>query len=225
VQLIDMYRSAICLLILALLGTVVPMPSQAAETAAQVITIAGRANLATAGGQIKALQKGDSVEVGDTVVTGPQAWVRLKFTDDSFTVLRPDTRLLIEDYHLGATAAEDRGVFSLLKGGFRTLTGLIGKRSRERYRFKTAVATIGIRGSDITVRHCADDCQDVPGGAKNGTYLGVSDGAAFMDGGSGPEEYGAGEYGFVPPEGGPAQKIPASQAGPVMGFPDAACGG
>jgi hypothetical protein len=218
-------RNSLYLLFLTLLAAMVPASASAAETAAQAITIAGRANVATADGQIRALAKGDKVEVGDTVVTGPQAWVRLKFTDDSFTVLRPDTRFLIEDYHLGATAAEDRGVFSLLKGGFRTLTGVIGKRSRDRYRFKTAVATIGIRGSDITVRHCADDCQDVPGGPNNGTYMGVDSGNGFLDGGTGPQDLGTGEYGYVPPGGGPARKIPASEAGPVMGFPDAACGG
>lgn len=33
----------------------------------------------------------------------------------------------------------------------RTITGLIGHKSRERYQLKTAVATIGIRGTEFTV--------------------------------------------------------------------------
>jgi hypothetical protein len=199
--------------------------AEAAETAAEVFTVVGVVNVATADGRIQPLVKGDSLAVGDTVVTGPNGQARLKFTDESWVVLRPDTRFMIEDYHLGQAAGEDRSVFNLLKGGFRALTGLIGKRSRGNVEMKTAVATIGIRGTDVSVRDCDDDCQDVQPPPPDGTYLGVNSGSATMDGGEGPQNFEEGEYGYVPSGGGTAEKIPASQAGAVMGFPECGCGG
>ena len=55
----------------------------------------------------------------------------------------------------GNAGSEDRSFFSLLKGGFRTVTGLIGKLRREQYRIDTAVATIGIRGTDYGAHYNA----------------------------------------------------------------------
>ena len=40
-----------------------------------------------------------------------------------------------------------RAFFRLVKGGFRSVSGLIGKISRDDYRVETPVATIGIRGT------------------------------------------------------------------------------
>ncbi len=50
----------------------------------------------------------------------------------------------------------------LLKGGFRTVSGLIGKRGNaDAYKLRAATATIGIRGTDFSTRLCATkDCQD-----------------------------------------------------------------
>ena len=67
------------------------------------------------------------VEQGDVVVTSYNAYVRLKFTDGGEVTLRPNTQLRIERYHYEPTKPqEDSLVFGLLKGGLRTITGLIG---------------------------------------------------------------------------------------------------
>ncbi len=49
-------------------------------------------------------------------------------------------------------------LFSLLKGGLRTFTGLIGKLSPQRYQMRTAVATIGIRGTGYDLL-CTGPCE------------------------------------------------------------------
>lgn len=53
-----------------------------------------------------------------------------------------------------------RAFMSLLKGGFRSVSGLIGKLNREEYRITTPVATIGIRGTRYSARICQGACSD-----------------------------------------------------------------
>lgn len=57
-------------------------------------------------------------------------------------------------------APTSRAFFRLVKGGFRSVSGLIGKLNREDYRVSTPVATIGIRGTSYSARICEGDCED-----------------------------------------------------------------
>lgn len=63
-----------------------------------------------------------------------------------------------------AVAAEggdgSRAFFRLVKGGFRSVSGLIGKVNQDNYRVSTPVATIGIRGTRYSARLCQGDCAD-----------------------------------------------------------------
>lgn len=53
-----------------------------------------------------------------------------------------------------------RAFFRLVKGGFRSVSGLIGKVNQDDYRVSTPVATIGIRGTRYGVRLCQGECPD-----------------------------------------------------------------
>lgn len=53
-----------------------------------------------------------------------------------------------------------RAFFRLLKGGFRSVSGLIGKANRDDYRVSTPIATIGIRGTKFGGDLCEGDCVD-----------------------------------------------------------------
>ena len=55
-----------------------------------------------------------------------------------------------------------RAFFSLLKGGFRSISGLIGKVNHDDYQVTTPVATIGIRGTDYLVVICDATCATDP---------------------------------------------------------------
>ncbi len=55
-----------------------------------------------------------------------------------------------------------RAFFSLLKGGFRSISGLIGKINQDEYQVTTPVATIGIRGTDYLVVICDATCATDP---------------------------------------------------------------
>jgi len=52
--------------------------------------------------------------------------------------------------------------FSLLKGGFRSISGLIGKINHDEYQVTTPVATIGVRGTDYLVVICDASCATDP---------------------------------------------------------------
>ena len=96
------------------------------------------------------------------VVTSYNAFVRLKFTDGGEVTLRPNTQLRIDRYHFEpARPEEDSLVFALLKGGLRTITGLLGKRKEHSYELQTVTATIGIRGTGYGIQFCQGDCQDL----------------------------------------------------------------
>ncbi|MDP9140862.1 MAG: hypothetical protein M3O62_08745 [Pseudomonadota bacterium] len=87
-----------------------------------------------------------------------------------------------------------RAFFRLLKGGFRAVSGLIGKADQAEYRVNTPVATIGIRGTDYWVVLCDEACaadkslkEGLPEGASglNGVIMGVISGGIFTTNGAG----------------------------------------
>lgn len=174
--------------LLGLLGAVLLSGAPAAwtaERAGEVLLLTGRARAATPDGTIRSLKKGAAVESGDTLVTSPSSYLRVKFTDGGYTVLRPNTRFVIEDYHHEAKAEpkQERSFFRLIKGGFRALTGLVGRRNRDNYKVRTAVATIGIRGTDFQARLCEGDCLEES--SPDGLYVGVIN-TQCETGGGGP---------------------------------------
>ena len=122
-----------------------------AEGAASVIFASGAAQIVGKDGQARVAARGGELEAGDTVETS-DGRVQLRFNDGASMSLQPSTRFRIDEFRFvaenGKASAGDRGFFSLLKGGFRTLSGLIGKERREQYKVNAAVATIGIRGTD-----------------------------------------------------------------------------
>lgn len=194
----------------------------AAPEAGKVVTVAGRAAAATQEGDIRSLGRGGAVNSGDTVVTSSNSYVRMKFIDGASVILRPNSRFHIEDYQVAEKEEENRSFFNLVKGGFRAVTGAIGKRNRSGYRVRTAVATIGIRGTDYSMRTCSGDCGNNP----DGDYYQVHDGGIFVstDGG-GQSDYQAGDFAFVQDPAMTPISIPEADADPLTDdpLPPAAC--
>jgi hypothetical protein len=114
-------------------------------------------------GRSRALTKGSEIDVGETVAT-QQGRAQLRFADGAYMSLQPQTEFKVEEFkYSGKASASDSVVLNLLKGGLRTITGLIGRANRNNYRLRTDVATIGIRGTEYSVRYtnsievfCAD---------------------------------------------------------------------
>src|SRR5438552_3151 len=141
---------------------------------------------------------GTLVQSGDTIRVGPASNAQIRMTDESIVGLRPGTVFRIDAYEYSGQT-EPRSIFSLLKGGFRTVTGAIGRlHSRERYAVRTPTATIGIRGTHYTVVHCDNDCGGADRGPiANGTYGGVTDGRIEVVNQTGEHEFAANAFFYV----------------------------
>lgn len=100
-------------------------------------------------GQVRTLAKGDPVRIGDTLQSGKKAALQLRMEDGGMILLRPESQLVIESYaYQGVQDGSEHIALSLLTGGFRAVTGNIGKLHKENYRIRTPNATVGIRGTD-----------------------------------------------------------------------------
>src|SRR6266850_1787389 len=155
-----------------------------------VVVVRGQAEIRAA--------TGTPVQSGDTIRVGPASNAQIRMTDESIVGLRPGTVFGIDAYEYSGQA-EPRSIFSLLKGGFRTVTGAIGRlHNRERYAVRTPTATIGIRGTHYTVVHCDDDCGGAARGSiSNGTYGGVTDGRIEVVNQTGEHEFAANTFFYV----------------------------
>jgi hypothetical protein len=121
------------------------------------------------------LQFGSPIEDKDVLRTGAASSLQVRFVDESLVSLRENSQLAIENYRFADKEdGTERGIFSLVKGGFRKVTGIIGRLNHQNYEVRTPTATVGIRGTDYAVRDCRGDCGE---GIKDGLYgsvLGVS---------------------------------------------------
>ena len=217
--------SALGLTVLTIVGVLCVFISQAnaaEKQAGEVVSVAGRAAAATSGGDIRNLDSGGKVNTGETVVTSRNSYVRLKFVDGASVILRPNSRFQIEDYNVAEEEQENRSVFNLIKGGFRAVTGLIGKRNRRGVSVRTAVATIGIRGTNWEVVNCAGgSC----GANPDGDYYTVYEGGITVTNNSGSLDIDPGDYGYIGDPNAAPQGIPKNQADPLVNgqLPDPAC--
>lgn len=168
-----------------------------AEVAGRVLVAVGDASAVRAGKDIK-LVAGTPVETGDTLRVGEASNLQVRFTDEAIMALRPNTTMRIDDYAFTQKADSDKSIFSLIKGGLRTITGVIGRNSRANYAVKAETSTIGIRGTHFNLVHCAGNCRNPDGSqGQNGTFGGVTDGRIVVTNNAGEREFGKDQYFFV----------------------------
>ena len=191
-------------MVLALAAAAVTIwsPQGWSATAGQITHLSGTLSAKRADGTSKLLAVKSEVMEGDTLGTESDTYARIKFADGGEVVMRPGTQLKIENYSYNAAKPEsDSVVMNMLKGGLRAVTGLIGKRNREKVSFQTDTATIGIRGTHFGALLCQNDCGGVPttGGnpPANGLHVDVASGAITMSNAAGSVQINAGQFGFV----------------------------
>jgi len=197
-----MKRTAMASMLAAALmtmGFLLSGTAQAAAPAGEIVKVVGRASAISSAGGLRRLDQGGALNNGDVVVTAAGSFVRMKLSDGGYIVLRPNTRFQIEDYAFADKAEDSRSVFNLLKGGFRAVTGLIGQRNKAAVRYRTVVATIGIRGTDLEVIDCADGCPDLGRPPQSGLYFKVHQGGIDVNG----KAFDQGQGGYAPPGGEP----------------------
>ena len=170
------------LALLIVLALLVSSASAQSEPAARVETTTRLVTAQQPNGTIRPLAANSALEVGETIVTGRDSSAKLIFADGSELTLRPDSRLRIENFSFQRDAPKsDNVLLRLLKGGLRTVTGLIGKRgNRDAYKLGVVAATVGIRGTDFMARICEEDCAREEARLRRSGYHAVPPPAARM---------------------------------------------
>ncbi|MBX9961932.1 MAG: FecR family protein [Burkholderiales bacterium] len=151
--------------------------------AARVEFAAGNPTAQGPSGTVRALAKGAEIGSGDLVDT-KDGRVQLRFVDGAYVSLQPQSQFRIDDFRFnGQQDGSERGFFSLLKGGLRTITGLVGRNNKNNYQVTTTVATIGIRGTEYTIQYGKSITGSVGGGEINvcnaGGCLNVVNGESY----------------------------------------------
>jgi hypothetical protein len=127
-----------------------------AETAGHVSFVAGTVNAISPDGHSRALRKGDDINGGDRISTGAGR-LQVRFSDGGFVALQPNTVFSVDQYVYANKKPEESSLFfNLVRGGMRTITGVIGHINKASYRVKTPVATIGIRGTEYLAEYDGD---------------------------------------------------------------------
>ena len=181
-----------------------------AAPAGEVTHISGAVVARKADGQSRILSVKSNVEEGDVLATADNSYARVKFGDGSEAVLRPATQVKIDRFNFEEQKPQSDGmVLSLLKGGMRAVTGLLGKRNPANMRVATPSATIGIRGTTFNALLVDPDGGGGEGLAP-GLHVSVTDGIISLTNSGGTQNFNAGQFGYVPSATQPPVIVPAN---------------
>ena len=190
-----------------------------AQVVGAVTHLSGVLTVKRSDGSSAVLAVKSQIQQGDTLITESNTYTRVKFLDDAEIVLRPGSQLVVKSYLYDAEKpAQDNVALSLVKGGLRAVTGLVGKRNHDAVSFDTPTATIGIRGTHFGALFCQNDCGGVPTPSgstpANGLHVDVAQGAIVVANPAGQQVFQSGQFGYVASGTTPPVVVP-----PVRGVP------
>lgn len=144
--------------------------------------VSGDVRIVAPDGRERPAQKGSEINQGESVISAKGATAQLRMLDGGILAIRQDTQMRIDEFRFnGQEDGSERSFFSLVKGGFRSITGTVGKLHKENYRIKTPSATIGIRGTDSETIHITPANEHLSA-TPAGTYNRVNTGATIVNG-------------------------------------------
>ena len=120
-----------------------------------VAHVAGTLSARKADGTTRVLQPRSQVGSGDTLSTEKDSHAQINFADGAQVTLKPSSAFRVDNFGFSKEAPkEDSFLTTVLQGGLRMVTGLVGSRSRSKFQMGTATATIGIRGTTFSTHDC-----------------------------------------------------------------------
>lgn len=197
------------------------LPSGAvlAAPAGQITQSSGYVALSSPTGGPKAVGSGEAVETGQTVTLGDNARAVIKFQDGQIVALKSKSIFKVNSYKYDQASPEKgESFFSLLQGGLRAVTGLIGNNNKAGWKLATPTFTIGIRGTDFMAV------------VNQGVYVKVDAGAISATNSAGTAVFTAGQTGAAATGTAlatvvPAASIPAGTFGELVAINLGAVGG
>ena len=180
-----------------------PTLSAATSVGKAIISI-GKVFTTTKDGVENKLKRRGKVYEGDTIKVGDKSRLQIRFIDNQLVVLKANTVFRIDEYKFKDSNDQNKSaVVSLLKGGMRSVTGLIGKSSRDKYKVKTPAATLGVRGTHYAIQLCNGQC----GNGIQGLVGTVLEGQVELINDTGSQFFGVDQFFNVPAMNQPPQPI------------------
>lgn len=192
-------------LILALLCLNLSTITVAATIYATVDLVEGTVNIVDVTGQSRIPHVKDTIEEGDTIVTGRDGELHAITEDQGLIAVRANTKMKIEAYRAMGDK-EDKSIISLISGTYRSVTGWIGKNYPLNYEIRTPSAIIGVRGTDHEPAVIVESNAEQPHVGIPGTYDKVNSGSTVIRNQAGELLVSSGQAGFAPHDGSNAPK-------------------
>jgi hypothetical protein len=148
------------LLLLLLLSPSLRAATAGADEVGRSLFVRGAVSVQSEDGSIRLLEKHKSIFEHERIVSASKSFTILEMNDGTRITLRPDTDFVVDKYEWKAQEARGEANYSLLKGGMRALTGLMGKNNPDASTVTTPFATMGIRGTEYDARICEQDCAE-----------------------------------------------------------------
>jgi hypothetical protein len=151
-------RASVAVRSLLAAGMLLAACAVGAQPAGEVEFSRGVGFAQTPGQAPRTLGRGLELKEGDRLTTSDGGSAIIKLQDGTRMTVRPNTEMVLTQYHFRENAPDNSMLMQLVRGGFRAITGLINKTSPNAARIQTSTATIGIRGTDFDARICQGDC-------------------------------------------------------------------
>lgn len=138
---------------LALAALAVPVLAQATVHAGgEVMFVSGKAERVQKDGAKTAVAKGMTLLEGDRIRTAADSHVYVRLRDGGLLVVRPASELNVDLWRYDPAKPQDSQIkYTLDNGVARHVSGQGARSAREKFRFNTPMAAIGVRGTDFTV--------------------------------------------------------------------------
>ena len=172
----------------------------ALAAAGTVSQLSGTLSVKKPDGSVRILSQKSEIQNGDTLNTERDSYAQIRFQDGAQMTMKPNTSIRLDNIKFTEDKPqEDSFVFGLLKGGLRAVTGLVGKRNKDKYQVGTATATIGIRGTTFAADDCVSNRDGECRRLDPAVYVTVSDGEVVLKNAQGEVGIAAGQFGLIAP--------------------------
>ena len=126
----------------------------------RVLATKGDVRARDAAGNVRALTSRSEIFAQDTILVGADGFASVRMVDDAQIALKANTEFRFDAYEYDENpATPDSAVMTMVRGGFRTVSGSIVGGSDEQ-EIRTRYANIGIRGTELEAQQTGDDTPD-----------------------------------------------------------------
>jgi len=123
--------------------------SIAAKSIGSIVALTGQATITGVDGEFRMLKLKSPVFLNDKITTGKGSKVQIMFDDDSVLSQGEASEMTIDNYVYSPEKKNSNCSLKLAKGVFRVITGKITELNPDRFKVRTRMATIGIRGCEL----------------------------------------------------------------------------